>query len=213
MPEEGIKSPLDPTPRTMEFSHRESEAIRELINEKFLNVQSINEGTQRAIELLQSQADRQPQPIENKLAIEALKELVEAKIGGLKELIQEMLKSVQTQFEQNKVALDAALNAAKEAVSEQNKSNTLAINKSEDAFKKLLETSGTRVDATEKATDGKIADIKDRVTAIEGRTNGVNEQKQEVKDNRSLVFGLIGAGGVIIGTIIAVGSILAARLP
>lgn len=75
----------------------------------------------------------------------------------------------------SKVAVDAALQAAKEAVGEQNKSNALAIAKSEAGFTKQIDQIGLLITTTAKGTDDKIDDIKTRLTLIEGRGKGVGE--------------------------------------
>lgn len=58
-------------------------------------------------------------------------------------------------------AILAALQAQKEAVAEQSKSNAMAIAKSEAAFTKQIDGLGDR-----------LGDVKDRVTVIEGKSQG-----------------------------------------
>ena len=119
---------------------------------------------------------------------------VDKQVGHLKELMVETFKTVEERFggvalqfkerdtrseresRDNKVAVDAAFAAQKEAASEQNKSNTLAIDKSEkataetlnkqaDLFKSATDALSERVDAS-KEISGKIDT---RLTTIESR--------------------------------------------
>lgn len=100
--------------------------------------------------------------------ITALKELVFTRIESLKDVNNEKFQSIQTQFlerdtranqtaKDNKLAVDAALNAAKEAVA-----------KSEGTTVRQLET-----------VDGKINDVKERINRIEGSTMGKGESTQQ----------------------------------
>lgn len=100
--------------------------------------------------------------------IASLKELVFLKIDSLNEVHAEKFHSIQTQFKERdtrdqqtakdgKSAIDAAFNAAKEAVS---KSETTTV-KQIDQF------------------DGKINDVKDRLTRIEGASVGKGESTQQ----------------------------------
>ena len=131
------------------------------------------EAHERASELLQKIMDAQP-GISEKL------------LGNLRTLHEEKFMSIQTQFQErdtrteqtsrdSKVAVDAALQAAKEAVGEQNKSSALAIAKSEAATTKQIDQMGTLVGSTTAGLNDKIDDIKDRITRIEGTTLGHRE--------------------------------------
>ena len=93
---------------------------------------------------------------------------------NLKTLHQEKFDSIATQFQErdtrteqtsrdSKVAVDAALQAAKEAVGEQNKSNALAIAKSEATFTKQIDQIGVLVTSMGKGFDDKVDDIKSRL--------------------------------------------------
>ena len=75
----------------------------------------------------------------------------------------------------SKVAVDAALQAAKEAVDQQNKSNALAIAKSETTFTKQIDQIGALIATLQKGLDDKIDDLKTRVQAVESTKKGGNE--------------------------------------
>ena len=111
---------------------------------------------------------------------------VQVAVGHLKELHDERFESVATQFKErdtrseresrdNKVAVDAAFAAQKEAASEQNKSNTLAISKSEAATSETISKLTELFQTTVSAQADKVDDLKQRVTAVEQRKLGANE--------------------------------------
>lgn len=118
--------------------------------------------------------------------IGALRELVEARSDGDRKLNDERFLGIETQFVErdkrteqtthdNKVAVDAAFAAAKEAVGEQNKSNAASITKSEAAFTKQIDQTGVLLNAVAKATDEKIDDLKTRLTTVESKKIGATD--------------------------------------
>ena len=160
----------DPTVLTTQQLTREILAIRELIEARL-------DGMDKAINLIQAQSDRAPSHIQT---------TIEAAVGRLQELHNEKFISIETQFKErdvrteqtskdNKVAIDAALQAQKEAVGKQNESNSQAIAKSEAAFIKQIDQIGMLIATMGKGTDDKIRDIKDRLTTIEGLKKGGND--------------------------------------
>jgi hypothetical protein len=107
----------------------------------------------------------------------------------------EKFASIQTQFHErdtrteqsskdSKTAVDAALQAAKEAVGEQNKSSALAISKSEVAVTKQIDQIYTLIAAASKTTDEKINDLKTRLDLLAGQTAGSSVVKE---DNKSWI--------------------------
>ena len=158
-------------------------------------------GMDKAITLLQATTDKMPL-------------LIDEKILSLKVLHAEKFDSIQTQFRErdvrderssrdSKTAVDAALSAAKEAVASTNASSALAIAKSESATDKRIDQQGTLISTGTKALDEKIDDLKERITRLEGRGQGVEKQQATQQTNTS---GTI----AIIGTVIGVVSLLAA---
>lgn len=156
----------DPTVLTQQQLTREISAAREIVETRVNCLEEI-------IERLQLVADKQIG-------------LREAAIANLQSLQDEKFKGIQTQFAErdirteqtardSKVAVDAALQAAKEAVGEQNKSSALAIAKSEAATTKQIDQISVIINTMAKGLDDKIDDIKGRLNAIEGHGKGTNE--------------------------------------
>ena len=230
----------DPTLLTTQQLIREMASLRELLETRL-------DGMDKAIMLIQAQADRIPSSTD--IALQRLQELLDNKLANvqaqfdardravdravttaleaqkatmllqnsslnesvsrLQELHNEKFESIATQFRErdvrteqaskdSKVAIDAALQAQKEAVGKQNEANSAAISKSEAAFVKQIDQIGILISTMTKGTDDKIGDIKDRLTTIEGLKKGASE----------LWIVLVGAIGIII-SVITVGFLIA----
>lgn len=158
----------DPTPRTLE---QMQQGITALEKQFLIRFNSYDE----AIKLLQAFANSQPTPGVIDTNLKALEKQVDGEFRALRELMMEKFSSVQVQFLENRTALAAALQAQEKAVAEQNKSNTTAINKSEEGFTKQLDGIGNRISQGEKASDEKFSDVKERLTVIESRRKGMSE--------------------------------------
>jgi hypothetical protein len=92
------------------------------------------------------------------LATAQIEKLFDVKLEGVVKLIDEKFAGVKTEFTMRDIALSAAFKAAEAAVSQQNNSNTLAIDKAGTAFTKQID-----------GLDEKIADLKERVAELSGR--------------------------------------------
>jgi phage shock protein A len=136
-------------------------------------------------------------PTETQKAVGHLQELTEEKfckiathLEGMAKLKAEQFHAVQQQFgdrdirilqqaESGQKAVDAALQAAKEAVA-----------KSEVAQMKAIEQLGAVLQTSRAAVDGQIADVKDRITRIEAIAIGQAGQRGEQHTSSSLVISL-----------------------
>jgi hypothetical protein len=147
----------------IECAESERELVRTVIETR-LN------GNDQAIELLQATADKFPARMDEK--IESLRGVHNEKFESIqKQFIERDVRTDQTSRD-SKVAVDAALQAAKEAVAEQNRSSALAIAKSEASTVKQIDQMGLLIQTGNKAVDDKFDDIKERLTRIEGKGEG-----------------------------------------
>jgi hypothetical protein len=178
----------DPTVLTTKQLNREIATVREIIETR-LNAMDLANGLHREAN------ERTPDLIKSE--IKAIADLSNEKFRSVQikfDEREEKFRSIQTQFlerdtrsEQSsrdgKIAIDAALQAAKEAVGEQNKSSALAIAKSEAATTKQIDQIIVLINTTTKSLNDllatttislndKIDDIKSRLTLIEGRSKG-----------------------------------------
>jgi transglutaminase/protease-like cytokinesis protein 3 len=134
-------------------------------------------------------------------------------------LVDERLASVGTQFAErdtrseresrdNKVAVDAAFAAQKEAASEQNKSNTLAISKSEAATSETINKLSELFRTTTDGLASSILDVKDQVRDIRASKSGAAEAVSAKRQDWAAVYGL----AAFLLVLLMIGSILAAFL-
>jgi len=172
----------DPTLLTTQQLTREIGALREIIETRL-------DGNDKAYEILHQ-------------IIHTLPSQVDEKIDALKEVHEEKFRSIQGQFTErdvrtdqtsrdSKLAVDAALQAAKEAVA-----------KSETATVKQIDQQGELISSNTDSLNDKIDDIKQRLTILEGRGEGANENRSRHQAAGSY---LIAAVGLVL-TFISVGS-------
>jgi len=169
----------DPTLLTTQQLLREINGLREVIQTRL-------DGMDKAIELLQATSDRFPARIDEKIL--SLARVHEEKFDSIRQqFIERDVRTEQTARD-SKVAVDAALQAAKEAVGEQNKSSALSIAKSETATMKQIDQLGVLVQTATRALEDKIGDIKDRLTRIEGKGEGQTVQTHSSQASVHLVL-------------------------
>lgn len=140
---------------------------------------------------------------------------VDKAVGHLSALISEKLaihaekfSSVQTQFQErdirteqtardSKVAVDAALQAAKEAVGKQQEASDRAIAKSEAAVTKQIDQIVVLIQTNNVSTDGKIIDLKERLTLWAGKSEGLSA-------GWAILIGVVGIIGALAGIVAVV---------
>lgn len=183
----------DPTVLTTQQLLREIENAKAITDREVAAAKATLEarlnGMDKAITLIQAAVDRSPT------------------IAEIFAKFTEKFLSIETQFRErdtrteqtsrdSKVAVDAALQAAKEAVGEQNKSNGLAIAKSEASTTKQIDGILTLIATTTKAQDDKITDLKDRLQLAENRATGMMQHSKGLADGWGYI---VGALGLLIG--------------
>jgi type VI protein secretion system component VasA len=145
-------------------------------------------------------------PTETDKAIQHLREVFEER----NETIREKFSGVQVQFKErdvrveqtaraSKEALDAALQAAKEAVGKQNDSFVTSIAKSEGATSKQIEQLGVQINTMTGANSAKVDDLKERIQRLEGEDRGskaVQIDRTRSTQNSIAIVGLIVFGGL-----------------
>ena len=142
---------------------------------------------------------------------------IDREISHLKELIQEKFETIALQFKERDTrventatlvskAVDAALQAAKEAVGKQNDAFTTSISKSELATVKSIDSLATTLQVSVAAIDSKITDLKERMSRIESSSVAKSDNEIHQQSIRSLNQG---SGGLIINVVIAAVAIVA----
>lgn len=183
-------------------------------------VQTRLAGMDEAIRLVQAWRDRLPGEIATSVAqLEAVGtqrfRTIDQRFQGLDEALLALKEGIALQFKErdtrseresrdNKVAVDAAFAAQKEAASEQNKSNTLAIDKSEkataetlnkqaDLFKSTTDALGGRIEVAIETLGGRIEDVKEAIGKIESRLTTIESRGVGFKDTQTQQNWMIGA--------------------
>lgn len=172
----------DPTELTVRMLQRELNNLREVIAAKM-------DGAERIVERIQ-------------ISLDKLHDAVKFEVQHLGRLHDEKFSSIQTQFAErdtraeqtskdSKVAVDAALQAAKEAVGEQNKSSALAIAKSENATTKQIDQIGITMLATTQNLNDKIDDVKARLLMIDGQAKGGKDNKDDSRASIAIAVSFV----------------------
>ena len=201
----------DPTVLTTQALYREINQVKQLLD---ANVAGVKETLSARITAIDHDLDRlqlavEQEPAQTGVLVDTLKTLHNEKFGSIQvQFIERDVRTEQTSRD-SKVAVDAALQAAKEAVEKQNTSSALAIAKSESATTKQIDTQGIlittattslneRIDAASATMNSKIDDLKDRMNRIEGGASGGHQ-----------AYGyIIGVAGSLIGLIALLFNIL-----
>lgn len=197
----------DPTSLTTAQLVREIAALREILDSKIEGKSEIVgarfDGMDRAIKLLQVIFDRVPSDIDK--AVATLERLHEEKFRSIATQFSERDVRAEQTSRDSKVAVDAALQAAKEAVGKQNEASDRAISKSETATTKQIDQQGLLIASVERLLKDSIDETKERVTRIESQ--GIGEKTAKVTQQTSNT-GLVGIVGLVIGSLIALASLL-----
>jgi hypothetical protein len=125
------------------------------------------DGMDTATKLLADRLDRIPDDMDQ--AIAAMREILTGDIRHVEAVADERFKAIDGTFGSNALALTAALAAQKEAAAEQNKSNTLAITKSEAATKETVAANATQAASGRESLAREVADLKERLVRLEER--------------------------------------------
>jgi cobalamin biosynthesis Mg chelatase CobN len=207
----------DPTLLTTRQILHEIENLKELIFTKLESghaehalIQAVVEtrldGMDKATVLLQGMADKLLVTIDTKIT--ALREVHNEKFSSIKNQFTEMDVRTERSSKDNNVAVGAAFSAAKEAVGEQNKSSALAIAKSEAATGKQIEQLQQLIVSGNKALDDKLNDVKERLTRVEGASEGktVADTSHHTSSSTSIsiIFAVIAFASLVVGTIVAI---------
>lgn len=205
----------DPTLLTTQQLIREIDSLRT----QFLrNVDTVRDVIQtrldamdHAISLLQKQSDRSPTTAELAANLNATNALIEEKFQSVAIQFKERDTRTEQQARSTETAVNAALQAAKEAVGAQNIANAQSIAKSETSTTKQLDQIVTIIAALGKSIDDKINDLKDRQNATDTRTISVaasDTSRNKVQDTTN--WGIVIAIGAAL-LVAVVGVALALR--
>jgi hypothetical protein len=106
--------------------------------------------------------------------IRRVNDVTDQKFNAVGQRFEERDTRTEQAAQESRISLDAALAAAKEAVSEQNKANAQAIAKSEVATQKQIDAQATLSSTSFAAMNDKLADMRTRLDTGGGENAGVS---------------------------------------
>jgi hypothetical protein len=180
----------DPTILTTQQLTRAIESVREILEARL-------DAMDKSVVLLQNTVDKSP-------TIAEIFAKHEEKFHSIEVQFRERDIRTEQSAKDSKVAVDAALQAAKEAVGEQNKSSALAIAKSETGTTKQIDAIISLITATTKGIDEKIDDIKDRFNKIENYQQAESGRAKGMGDTWGYIVGAIGLAIAVISSAISI---------
>lgn len=202
----------DPTVSTVDFVARSNRAERDYAEGKIETLRTRLDGRDEAVRVLSETVNRTPTLLQT--AIGTLSQLTDEKFNAINDKLHTAEDLRLEQKQDSKIGLDAALASQKDAVSEQNKSNSLAINKSETAtsenIKKLEELFTSKTQAlSDKVDDLKtllantitksehqvvltsITSLNDRLNIKDGQSAGGKDTALSVRTNLALAISVV----------------------
>lgn len=163
----------DPTALTTEQLLRTAQAERDYVDGRIDVLIERLAGMDRATELLSATVNKVP--TETQREVNHLAGVMTEKFQSVDQRFNERDTRSERESRDNRVAVDAAFAAQKEAAAEQNKANTKAIDKSEEATVEAISKLGILLNTRTDALADKIDDLKQRVQAIESAKQQVSE--------------------------------------
>ena len=205
----------DPTKLTTQLVDRTILAFRELVEVRLADMD-------KAILLAAKQVEKIPADtafLRDQLRAEidrqmlALREFILSRVEKIEDVNAQKFEGVNSRFlerdiriahaaQEARMSLDAALAAAKEAVSEQNKANVQAISKAEAATQKQIDALVQLMTTSNKSLEDKIADVKTRLDRGEGRNTGSAEARTEKRLDVGTLLQVVAVMATIVGLVI-----------
>lgn len=202
--------PDEKTPTDVRYSavERAVKAERDYVDGQIGILQERLDAIDKATKLLNETVNRVPTALQEGL-------------GNLERIMDERFKSVALQFTErdtrsereardNKVAVDAAFAAQKEAAAKEAEFNRRAIEKSEAATTDTINKLGDLFKTTTDGLVDKINDLKGRVVGMEQRRIGSQEATGEQQVQRTASTAANGLYIAIAGVAVSIGAIVAA---
>ena len=160
----------DPTALTTAQLLRELSSLREVLDTRL-------DAMDKATALLADTVNRTPTEIEKQIS--RLRELTDERFSSIDKQFAERDVRTEQAAKASKEALDAALLAAKELVSQQNEANSQAADKAEQSTIKQIDQIGIRIDTMQKALDDRLTELKERIDRGEGSASGSASSRAE----------------------------------
>jgi hypothetical protein len=196
----------DPTVLTTEALVRAVGAERDYVDGRIDVLIERLDAIDTATKLLNETVNRVPTDVQREVL--HLRELTEEKLASVDKQFLERDTRSERESRDNKVAVDAAFAAQKEAAATQDSNNQKMYDKSEksteDKISKLAELFKTTTDSLA----AKIDDLKERISETDKKANGLSQQKVGATDTRAFAFAALAAVVGVIGIVVAIAAFL-----
>ena len=219
----------DPTLLTTQQLEREIGGLREFLETKFdTRLSAMDEAvrlryTEMSKDMQLLREDCVKEPLLNQERIEHLREVIfetfrtqNEKFHGVETQFTERDVRTRDAASQTALAVQAALQAAKEAVGEQNKSFTLSIDKSEKSTSEQITQQRVLLQTNYGSLNDKIVDLAVRMTRFEGLGLGVAQAETSNRADHTTHLQasslILAATGFVVGTLIGTAGIIIAIL-
>jgi cation transport regulator ChaB len=176
----------DPTILTTEQLIRTVGAERDYVDGKISVLEERLNAIDRATELLNETVNRVP--TETQSAVANLQAVITERFNSIDKQFAERDTRQEREARDNKVAVDAAFAAQKEAAAKQDESNQKAIDKSEEQMRETVTKLGALFESNLQALQVQLADQKGRLDRGEGASTSY----------AAMYIGLIAAGGLLL---------------
>lgn len=185
-----VRPTPDPTVLTTEALARGLSAERDYTDAKMEVIFQRFEGMDLANQVLNETVTRTPTEIQKQIT--HLRELMDEKFASVGTQFKERDTRSERESRDNKVAVDAAFAAQKEAAAKQDEANQKAIDKSEKATNETISKNAESAQAANKSLADKIDDGKSRQAALELALNGTIQNASGGQTAKAAIYGLIG---------------------
>lgn len=196
----------DPTTLTTEAVERATDQFRRELADALKTVSARFTALEEAAALRLAAVATTSAQIERDIeqAINHVRELDDVKFAAIKQQFQERDIRAEQGAIAGKQALDAALQAAKELVGQQNKAASDAAGVMIANFTKLIDQLGLRLESMQKSYDDRLTEIKERIDRGEGVTRGATETRTEQRLTTGQQIAVAAVTLTVIGIIVAI---------
>jgi hypothetical protein len=205
----------DPTKLTTQLVDRTILAFRELFEVRLADMDKAILLAARQVEKFPADTAFQVDQLRAEINREmlALREFILGRVERIEAVNAEKFEGVNSRFQERdvriayaaqeaRISLDAALAAAKEAVSEQNKANVQAITKAEAATQKQIDALVQLMATSNKSLEDKIADVRTSLDRGEGRNTGSEQARTEKRLDVGTLLQVVAIVATIVGLVI-----------
>jgi len=201
----------DPTVRTNEAVKAATEQLRRELQSMREILETRLDAIDTATTLRLQGYDAQPAAIER--AVRQLEELTDEKFASITQTFHERDVRLNETAVASKQAIDAALQAAKELVGQQNNSNVEAAAKAERAFTKQIDQTSALISALEKGLTDRILELKERMDRGEGSRQGTSEHQVQQRAATNTAWQIAAAVGGFVALALGILSAILAMKP